>query len=91
MNPKYPEVNVKLIGEDGNAFSILGSVKRAMQRERVSKEECDKFMEDATVGDYNHLLQTVMEWVTVDSDDEEDGEDRYDESYDEDDEIEEDE
>jgi len=62
-----------------------------MQRERVSKEECDKFMEDATVGDYNHLLQTVMEWVTVDSDDEEDGEDRYDESYDEDDEIEEDE
>ena len=27
--PKYPQVKVKLVGEDGNAFAILGRVQRA--------------------------------------------------------------
>lgn len=80
MSVKYPEVNVKLVGEDGNAFSILGRVKHAMKQAGVSADECGKFMDDATSGDYNHLLWTVMEWVNVDND--EDGEDCYDESYD---------
>ena len=27
--PKYPEVVVRLVGEDGNAFAILGRVANA--------------------------------------------------------------
>ena len=63
---KHPEVQVDLIGEDGNAFAILGRVSRAMRRAGVSKAERDAFMKEATSGDYNHLLATVMRWVTTD-------------------------
>jgi hypothetical protein len=65
MEVKFPEVEVELVGHDGNAFSILGSVNRALQRAGVSKEERDAFAKEATSGDYDHLLQTCMAWVTV--------------------------
>lgn len=73
MEPKFPDVKVKLVGEDGNAFSILGRVKRAMNDAGVEHSYIDDFIENATSGDYNHLLQVVMDTVSVDdSDDEED-------------------
>lgn len=62
---KYPEIHVQLTGQDGNAFAILGAVKRELRKAKVSKEEQDLFMEEATSGDYDHLLQTTMEWVEV--------------------------
>jgi len=65
MEVKYPKVVVKLVGSDGNAFAILGKVKAALKKGGVSHEECAKFIEEATSGDYNHLLQTCMEWVDV--------------------------
>jgi hypothetical protein len=37
--PKYPEITVKLVGGDGNAFSVLGHVIRAMRRAKLSDEE----------------------------------------------------
>lgn len=63
--PKYPEITVKLIGQDGNAFSILGQVQKAMKAADLEKIEMDEFLEEAMSGDYNHLLRTVMEWVVV--------------------------
>jgi len=60
---RYPNISVKLVGQDGNAFAILGRVGRALQRGGVSKEERDLFFKQATAGDYNHLLVTCMEWV----------------------------
>ena len=63
---KHPEVQVDLIGEDGNAFAILGRVLKAMTRAGVPKSERDAFMKEATSGDYDHLLATVMRWVTTD-------------------------
>ena len=65
METKYPEIKVKLTGEDGNAFSILGRVTRAMRHASVSKEERDAFHAEATSGDYDHLLATAMRWVDV--------------------------
>ncbi len=62
---KYPEIEVQLSGEYGNAFAILGIVKRALRRAGVSHEEREKYMAEATSGDYNHLLQTTMRWVEV--------------------------
>jgi len=55
---------VKLIGEDGNAFYILGKVKAALRKAGL-KEEAEKFMKEATSGDYNHLLATAMGYVEV--------------------------
>jgi len=63
--PKYPEITVKLVGEDGNAFSILSKVKRALRSGGVSDAEVSEFLEEATAGDYDHLLRVVMNWVNV--------------------------
>jgi len=68
--PKYA-VKVQLVGEDGNAFAILGRVSRALKshlREQGNspaevKAIADQFMSEATSGDYDHLLRTCMEWV----------------------------
>jgi len=62
---KY-DINVSLSGIDGNAFSIMGAVTKAMQRAGVSREEQDEYFKQATAGDYNQLLVTTMEWVKVD-------------------------
>jgi hypothetical protein len=51
---------VKLVGQDGNAFSILGRCQRAARTAKWDKVRIDAFMEEATSGDYDHLLQTVM-------------------------------
>lgn len=65
MNTKYPDIKVKLTGRDGNAFAILGAVISALRRAGVPKEEQNAFQEEATSGDYDHLLQTCMKWVEV--------------------------
>ena len=57
-------VKVKLVGEDGNAFAILGKVKKALER-AGHKDLVAPFMEEATAGDYDHLLQTAMKYVEV--------------------------
>ena len=62
---RYPNVSVKLVGEDGNAFSILGRVLKALRQEGVSDQERDTFRKEATNSDYDHLLQTCMRWVEV--------------------------
>jgi hypothetical protein len=62
--PKY-DIEVSLVGIDGNAFSVMGAVTRAMKLAKVSREEQDEYVRQATAGDYNHLLLTTMEWVEV--------------------------
>lgn len=57
-----PKVN--LIGEDGNAFAILGKVSKALKRAGL-KEEAEQYLQEATSGDYNHLLTITMEYVDV--------------------------
>ena len=63
--PRHPEITVKLVSTDGNAFSVLGVVRRAMKQAGLPKEEIDQFTEQATSGDYNNLLATCMKWVDV--------------------------
>ena len=62
---KYPKIKVKLVGKDGNAFAILGSVATAMREAKLEESEIKEFRKEATSGDYNHLLRTCMEWVDV--------------------------
>jgi len=63
--PKHENVSVKLVGEDGNAFSIIGRVSKALRREGVSDTIVKAFQQEAMTGDYDNLLQTVMKWVNV--------------------------
>lgn len=62
---KYPNIEVELTGSDGNAFAILGAVQKAMRRHGVDAAEVKAFNDEATSGDYDHLLQTAMRWVNV--------------------------
>jgi len=62
---RYPTVKVKLIGADGNAFSIIGMVRRGLREAGVSAEEQYAFRVEAMSGDYDKLLQTAMRWVDV--------------------------
>ena len=61
--PKYPDIKVQMVGKDGNAFSIIGRVTKALRNARVPVEERKKFQAEATKTDYNNVLQTVMKWV----------------------------
>lgn len=61
---KFPDVHVKLINEDGNAFIILGKVQKALRR-AGHEDAVAEFQAEATKGDYNHLIKTVMEYVEV--------------------------
>ena len=62
---KYPEIDVQLTGEDGNAFAVMGAVSKALKRNGVSPEEVDKYMKESMSGDYDELLVTAMNWVNV--------------------------
>lgn len=63
-SPKYPHIKVRLVGEDGNAFAILGRVQQALVRGGVDRAEIDAYLQEATSRDYDHLLQTTMRWVS---------------------------
>jgi len=62
------DIPLKMVGEDGNAFSILGRAKRAM-RMAGQAELFDEYHAEATSGDYDHLLITTMNWFDVDGED----------------------
>jgi hypothetical protein len=62
---KYPDVRVYLSGEDGNAFTIMSRVKKALERNSVPQEEIDLYLKESKSGDYDHLLQTAAAWVTI--------------------------
>lgn len=63
--PKYPEVEVKLVGEDSNAFSMASRTRSALKRAGVPEAECEAFFTEALGGDYWRVIATIMRWVTV--------------------------
>jgi len=65
MEPKYPKIKVKLTGKNGNAWNLLGVMSKAMKKAKLPKEEICLFTTQAMSGNYDHLLRTCMEWVTV--------------------------
>ena len=69
IGPKI-KPKVKLAGEDGNAFAILGRVIGALRKGGADKEYIDKFKNEATSGDYDSLLVTVCKYVDEGYDDE---------------------
>lgn len=63
---KHPEVKVKLVGEDGNAFAILGRCRRAVAQAGLPSAVWDEFKKEAQSGDYDRLLATCMEYFSCD-------------------------
>jgi len=53
------------VGEDGNSFAIMAKVKMALVKAGADKEYIDSYFDEATAGDYDHLIQVTMEYVEV--------------------------
>jgi hypothetical protein len=65
METKYPNITVKLVGQDGNAFNILGLVIKGMKKAKLTQEQIDEFKKEAMSGDYDNLLITCTKYVKV--------------------------
>ena len=65
-------VRVKLVGEDGNAYAILGRVRRALMRAGMP-DKAREYLARATSGDYDHLLRVTLEYVVEPGGDDDDG------------------
>lgn len=49
MKEPTAKPTVKLIGQDGNEFSIMGCVKKALKSAGADKEYIDKYISKATL------------------------------------------
>ena len=65
MKGPITKPTVKLTGEDGNAYSIMGRIKQALRRAGADREYIDKYLKDATSGDYDNLLVVSMQYADV--------------------------
>jgi len=65
MKEPITKPTVKLTGHDGNAFSILGRIKQALKGAGADREYIDKYLKEATAGDYDNLLVVSMRYADV--------------------------
>lgn len=56
---------LKIIGENGNAFNILGLAQRAAKKAKWSQDQIDTYMKEAMSGDYNNLLAVTSKYFDV--------------------------
>jgi hypothetical protein len=71
---RYPSCVVQLVGMDGNAYSIMGRMQRALRdhmrndlgygRDRIASE-VQAYIDESKSGDYDNLLRTAMRWAKV--------------------------
>lgn len=52
-----------LVGIDGNAFNIMGYTAGAMKKAHFKRDEIQKYYQDATSSDYNHLIVISDEMI----------------------------
>jgi hypothetical protein len=62
--PKF-DITVQLTGNDGNAFAIMASVKKAIVAAGATPEQISQYTMDSMSGDYDNLLRTAFKWVVV--------------------------
>jgi len=53
---------LKLLGRDGNGLAILAEAGKIA---RKNKMDWNKIAEEATSGDYNHLIQVMMKYFDI--------------------------
>ena len=64
-NPLFPEVTVKLVGSNGNAFNIIGLCNKEARKQKVPADKINEFMDEAMASDYSNLLRTCMKWFNI--------------------------
>ena len=54
------QIDLELVGLDGNAFALMGAFSKQAKREGWTEEEIKSVLDECKKGDYNHLLQTLI-------------------------------
>ena len=62
---KNTGLKFKMVGEDSNAFSIMGRAARLLRQNGMG-DKVAAFQAECMSGDYDHLLATCMEWFDCD-------------------------
>ena len=64
---KKPEKKpvLRLSGMDANPYAIIGQVKKALKKAGADHEYVKQFIDEATSGDYAHLLRVTLEYVRI--------------------------
>lgn len=65
MAAKYPHVEVPMSGQDGNAFFMISRVRVALKEAGVPADEIEEFTNEAMSGDYENVLATIANTVTI--------------------------
>jgi hypothetical protein len=60
-----PQPKIRIVGEDGNAFIILGAATKAMRRAGWSAEEIEEYRNKAMNGDYGNLLNVTGDYCEI--------------------------
>ena len=55
------DIRLKLVGEDGNAFMIMGRAMQALRRNGRA-DLIEQFTKECTSGNYDNLLATCMRY-----------------------------
>jgi ERCC4-related helicase len=72
MKKKIKQINLNLVGLDGNAFNLLGKFRQQAKKEGWTEEEIKKVLDKAKSGDYNNLVCTLDEYCTGKNDEDSD-------------------
>lgn len=59
MKTEPKKVKLKLVGIDGNAFSLMGAFTQRAKDEGWTKEEIQPVIDECMSGDYDNLLRTL--------------------------------
>jgi len=63
-HPKYPEIEVRLTGFDGNIFSIMGRISKAMFEGGIEQNIIKQFIDEVSESDsYENALIVCRNWV----------------------------
>jgi len=66
QNPLFPDIEVPLIGEDGNIFIIISKISKALANNGVSSEDRSQFFNEVTEADsYTEALNKCCRWVVI--------------------------
>lgn len=62
---KEVKPDLRLVGEDGNAYYIMAAARKAARKAGLPPEECERLIAEMTGGDYNNLLSVAMKYFNV--------------------------
>lgn len=56
------KIEFDLVGQDGNPIALVGAWARAARHQGWSDEDIDAVRAEALSSDYDHVIQTIMEY-----------------------------